>query len=345
MRRTPSVNRPRQKHSITERRATTSRLATPFRFQSIPVQSNGIIVGGAPPPTQKGTGETTGGVTNTWTDYGDAGGSQGPAIQGNETVAISCRVQGFTVADGNNWWYQVSSSPWSDGFYASADAFYNNGQTSGSLAGTPFVDSSIPICSAPSTPLPSALAETTGGPTNTWTNYTNAGGSQGPTIASNETVDITCALQGFRVADGNTWWYQIASSPWSNAYYASADAFYNNGETSGTLLGTPFVDPAVPQCSGSAGLSETTGGSTNTWTNYTNAGGSQGPTIGSNATVKVTCALHGFAVADGNTWWYQIASSPWSNAYYASADAFYNDGATSGTLLGTPFVDPAVPLC
>jgi hypothetical protein len=95
---------------------------------------------------------------------------------------------------------------------------------------------------------PATRAETTGGPTNTWTNYTNAGGSQGPTIPSNATVQIACKLQGFRVADGNTWWYRIASAPWNGAYYASADAFYNNGQTSGSLHGTPFVDPAVPDC-------------------------------------------------------------------------------------------------
>jgi surface antigen len=100
----------------------------------------------------------------------------------------------------------------------------------------------------PAAPAPSTHAETTGGVTHTWTNYTNAGGTEGPTIPSNATVQISCALPGFRVADGNTWWYRIASSPWNNAFYASADAFYNNGSTSGSLKGTPFVDPAVPGC-------------------------------------------------------------------------------------------------
>jgi surface antigen len=100
---------------------------------------------------------------------------------------------------------------------------------------------------APPPPL-STHAETTGGVTHTWTNYTDAGGTQGPSIPSNATVQIACALAGFRVADGNTWWYRIASSPWNSTYYASADAFYNNGETSGSLIGTPFVDPTVPGC-------------------------------------------------------------------------------------------------
>jgi hypothetical protein len=87
-----------------------------------------------------------------------------------------------------------------------------------------------------------------GGVAHTWTNYSNAGGTQGPSIASNQTVQIACWVSGFRVADGNTYWYEIASSPWNDAYYVSADAFYNNGATSGSLLGTPFVDPSVPQC-------------------------------------------------------------------------------------------------
>ena len=87
-----------------------------------------------------------------------------------------------------------------------------------------------------------------GGVAHTWTNYASAGGNEGPSIASNQTVQIACKVTGFKVADGNTWWYRIASSPWNNAFYVSADAFYNDGATSGSLSGTPFVDPAVPSC-------------------------------------------------------------------------------------------------
>lgn len=90
--------------------------------------------------------------------------------------------------------------------------------------------------------------ETVGGPTHTWTNYSNAGGTEGQTIPTHTNVQVTCVVQGFKVADGNTNWYRIASSPWNNAYYASADAFYNNGATSGSLNGTPYVDPKVPPC-------------------------------------------------------------------------------------------------
>lgn len=102
-------------------------------------------------------------------------------------------------------------------------------------------------------PPPSTFSETTGVFSNTWTNYTNAGGIGGPQIPAFTTIQITCKIQGFRVADGNTWWYLVASSPWNNQYYVSADPFYNNGATSGSLHGTPFVDPAVPDCTPSSG--------------------------------------------------------------------------------------------
>jgi hypothetical protein len=90
--------------------------------------------------------------------------------------------------------------------------------------------------------------ETTGGLAHAWGDYTNAGGTQAPAIPSNATVKISCRVPGFRVSDGNVWWYRIASRPWDDHYYASADAFYNNGHTTGTLLRTPFYDPKVPTC-------------------------------------------------------------------------------------------------
>lgn len=102
--------------------------------------------------------------------------------------------------------------------------------------------------STPPASTASTFTETVGGPTHTWTNYSDAGGTEGPTIPTGQSVQVTCVVQGFKVADGNTNWYLIASSSWNNAYYASADAFYNNGATSGSLHGTPYVDPVVPPC-------------------------------------------------------------------------------------------------
>jgi hypothetical protein len=208
---------------------------------------------GGPPAANVPAGsyaETAGGVAHTWTDPSNAGGTQGPSIQSGATVGIACKLSGFRVADGNTWWYRIAAPPWNGNYYVSADAFYNNGQTSGGLHGTPFVDPSVPDCySAPAPPPPApSWTETVGGNANTWTNPANAGGYQGPTIPAYTAVQIACRLTGFRVADGNTWWYRIASAPWNGSYYVSADAFYNNGQTSGSLHGTPFVDPAVATC-------------------------------------------------------------------------------------------------
>lgn len=101
--------------------------------------------------------------------------------------------------------------------------------------------------SAPPPPAPT-YPETTGSVVHTWSDYSDAGGAEGPEIPSNDTVQIACKINGFRVSDGNTWWYRIASPPWNGAYYGSADAFYNDGATSGSLLGTPFVNPSIPNC-------------------------------------------------------------------------------------------------
>jgi hypothetical protein len=205
--------------------------------------------------------ETVGSVAHTWTDYADAGGTEGPEIASGQSVQIACRATGFAVEDGNTWWYEIASSPWDSNYWVSTDAFYNDGATSGSLLNTPFYDPSVPVCgsstttpppisppSTPVTPVATTYAETTGSVAHTWTNYSDAGGTEGTEIASNATVRVTCRASGFAVEDGNTWWYEIASSPWNNAYWVSADAFYNNGSTSGSLSGTPFYDPVVPVC-------------------------------------------------------------------------------------------------
>lgn len=106
----------------------------------------------------------------------------------------------------------------------------------------------VASAAAPPPPAPTTYPETTGGVTHTWTDYSDAGGTEGASIPAFDTVQIACKVTGFKVADGNTWWYRIASSPWNDTYYASADAFYNNGQTSGPLKGTPFVDPSVANC-------------------------------------------------------------------------------------------------
>jgi hypothetical protein len=198
------------------------------------------------------------------------------------------------------------------------------------------------------------VPETAGGVTHTWTNYTNAGGSQGPSVQPGQTVGIACKLQGFKVANGNPWWYRIASAPWNSQYYASADAFYNNGQTSGSLVGTPWVDPAVPDCAGAtpppppppANHVEQQGSlGANTFTNPYNASG-MGVKIPPMAYVEVSCKVYAPQIASANPdgYWYRIASSPWNNAYYAVANTFWN-GDIPGQLPYTHNTDWAVPNC
>jgi RHS repeat-associated protein len=310
-----------------------SLIGTPLVDESVPECGAG-----------EGTPETTGGEAHTWSNYGDAGGTKGMTIGGHATVRVNCKVLGLAVADGNTWWYRISQAPWNNAFYASADAFYNNGQSSGSLAGTPFVDETVPTCPEPSED--GATAETAGGEAHTWSNYADAGGDEGPVIEAHQIIQIECKLQGFAVADGNTWWYRIKQAPWKSGYYVSADAFYNGVPATGSLIGTPYVDGRVPTCpSGLRPGEEMTGGEAHTWANYSHAGAAQGPTIRTSTAVAVSCRVQGWAAPDGNTWWYLVASAPWNNVYYVSADAFYNGAPPTGNLKGTPFVDPSIPVC
>jgi hypothetical protein len=114
------------------------------------VASNKIAVSAppAPPPPPAATYSETAGPagSGTFTNYINAGGTLGQRVGAYQTIQVSCRLTGWTAPDGDNWWYRVDSSPWSNTFYAPADNFYNNGQTSGSLSGTPFVDTKVPLC-------------------------------------------------------------------------------------------------------------------------------------------------------------------------------------------------------
>lgn len=94
----------------------------------------------------------------------------------------------------------------------------------------------------------SSSKETAAGDSHTWSNYMNAGGTEGPIVLGGSTILVDCKIMGFKVADGNPWWYRIAQSPWDGKYYDSADNFYNNGRTSGPLANTPWVDNHVPDC-------------------------------------------------------------------------------------------------
>ncbi|HEU5344680.1 MAG TPA: serine/threonine-protein kinase [Ktedonobacterales bacterium] len=105
----------------------------------------------------------------------------------------------------------------------------------------------------PPTPTPIPTHYETAGPYNvhTWTNYTNAGGTQGASVMAYQTVQVTCRVKGFQASgtpSGDYWWYRLTPSPWNNAFYAYADNFYNNGQTSGSLNNGVLVDASVPLC-------------------------------------------------------------------------------------------------
>jgi RHS repeat-associated protein len=286
---------------------------------------------------------------NTFSNYHNASGFGPRKVNPYEYVQVSCKVYDPTIGSVNpdGYWYRLASSPWNDAYYSPANTFWN-GDIPGHTPYTHNTDFSVPDCSAVQ-----GTNETTGGVTHTFTDYTNAGGTQGQSIGSNQIVQVQCALTGFRVADGNTWWYRIATAPWNNVYYASADAFYNNGQTSGSLIGTPFVDPAVPQCSPPSGGGGTPGPGTNeqeghygvnTFQNYQNASG-LGPRIDPAAWVQVSCKVYAPAIASVNPdgYWYKIANGPWNNQYYAPANTFMN-----GDPWGGPYshnTDSSVPDC
>jgi DNA-binding helix-hairpin-helix protein with protein kinase domain len=101
---------------------------------------------GSPPPPAAGRTKVTGALTHTWSNYADADGTAGPVIPAYSSVQVSCRLTGYQVRSGNRWWYRIASPGWDNRFYASADAFYNNDQTSGSLVGGPWVDEAVPMC-------------------------------------------------------------------------------------------------------------------------------------------------------------------------------------------------------
>lgn len=180
----------------------------------------------------------------------------------NSTVAVTCydsvSADGFYSfrmgTDGNGAGHIENQCYSADGpdHWVTANGVTSNHVTWGGSAppppAPPAPAPAPPVPTPPAPPAPRTYPETSGGLVHTWTNYTNAGGTEGPSVPANTTIQISCKLQGFRVPSGNTWWYRIAQAPWNNTYYGSADAFYNNGQTSGSLRGTPFVDPNVRDC-------------------------------------------------------------------------------------------------
>lgn len=88
------------------------------------------------------------------------------------------------------------------------------------------------------TPPPPASAvaeqESPNYPTNTFTNYHNASGV-GPKVAAGQWVQVSCKVYDPTIQSVNPdgYWYRIATSPWSNQYYAPANNFLNGDPPQG----------------------------------------------------------------------------------------------------------------
>jgi hypothetical protein len=89
--------------------------------------------------------------------------------------------------------------------------------------------------------------ETPNQPVNTFTNYHNASGV-GPAIAAGQWVEVSCRVYDPTIASVNPdgYWYRIASSPWNNAYYSTANTFMNGDPYGGPY--THNTDFSVPLC-------------------------------------------------------------------------------------------------
>jgi transcriptional regulator with XRE-family HTH domain len=96
----------------------------------------------------------------------------------------------------------------------------------------------------------STWTETTGTPAHTWANPVQLTGAGTP-LGPRQSVQVLCRVRGYVVEDGDPWWYRLASEPWNSRYYATSDAFYNNGATSGSVDTGVVVDEQVPVCQGS----------------------------------------------------------------------------------------------
>lgn len=102
---------------------------------------------------------------------------------------------------------------------------------------------------APSGPG-STWTETTGTPAHTWADPVQLTGAGTP-LGPRQSIQVSCRVRGYVVEDGDPWWYRIASAPWNGDYYATSDAFYNNGAVTGSVDTGVVVDEQVPMCSGS----------------------------------------------------------------------------------------------
>jgi hypothetical protein len=201
------------------------------------------------PPGEFMVSNATGGVYwRSGPDWNDAVATPGTGVYPGTVIQVSCYDSGAANVPGttDSMWEQAS---WVSGSGSGSGWINEHFINDGSAINQP--SPGIAPCQSTAPPPPPQTwseAVASGGGAHTWTDYNDAGGSQGPTIGFDQTVQITCRVQGFAVADGNTWWYQISSSPWNNSYFVSADAFYNGSPIGTPIQDTGFVDASVAIC-------------------------------------------------------------------------------------------------
>lgn len=133
-------------------------------------------------------------------------------------------------------------------------------------------------------------------------------------------------------------------------------ATYYSTRGSNTSISGPQHSPSItPSASSSPATSasspprktwtETTFTQSKTFADYVNAGDPLGAPLSPREAVQVSCRVKGFAVADGDPWWYRLVQPPWNGRYYATTDVFYNTPTPTGNPINGVVFDKRVPVC
>lgn len=109
------------------------------------------------------------------------------------------------------------------------------------LAGSPSTATAVPASGHTWTEKTYTSAQT-------FSNFVSAGGPFGVPLTSGQSVQVSCRVKGFKVHDGDVWWYRLSASPWDGNYYASTDNFWNTSDTSGNPINGIYFDPNVKVC-------------------------------------------------------------------------------------------------
>lgn len=172
-----------------------------------------------------------------------------PLAQFNSGAQLTayCWTTGGRQTDGNDSWtgddtWQFSSSLW----YGVRLADGRSGFISATWTTKREDKLGLADCNAPPAQIWREQVWSSTG-VGSFLNYHNASGP-GPRLASQQWVDVSCKVYDTTIASAlpGGYWYRIASSPWNNQYYATANSFWNGDPPGGPY--THSYDAAVPNC-------------------------------------------------------------------------------------------------